>query len=314
MSRPLAPAAPAASAGLFVLGILFLPALVPGPAAAQPTNGFVESFTGAGNLADWDSQANRTNPGTGGAGGAGDGFLRIARTFDAQLGARNVTTTYAGNWLTAGVDRVRFSLNDVDGNQNLEIHFVIGNSGNLWQYDTGFIPPENAWAEFTVDLRDTANFTAIINFAAQTYSTALQTADRILIRHDMAPYIQSPNAITGEFGLDEIKLQQSLIGVDPAAPGPRARPVMLAPPFPNPSRGSAVFSFETFEEGPVTLAVVDARGRIVRRETLASGLAGRHAWTWDGRDAEGRLAAAGVYRVRAWSAAGGTSRTLVLTR
>jgi len=313
MSRLLTPSGPAAPAGLVVLGILVHFSLVPGPAAAQPVNGFVESFTGAGNLADWDSQALRTNPGTGGVGGVGDGYLRIARTSDAQLGARNVTTTYAGNWLTAGVDRVRFSLNDVDGNQNLEIHFVIGNSGNLWQYDTGFIPPENAWAEFTVDLRDTANFTAIINFLDETYSTALQTADRILIRHDNAPYIQTPNSITGEFGLDEIKLQQSLIGVDPVV-RPPSRAVLLAAPFPNPARGSATFAFETFDEGPVTLAVVDARGRIVFRTTVASGVAGRHSWTWDGRDADGRTAAAGVYRVRAWSAAGGTSRTLVLTR
>lgn len=314
MSRLLTPAGLAAHAGLLVLGILVHFALVPGPASAEPTIGFVESFTGAGNLADWDSQALRTNPGTGGVGGAADGYLHLARTFDASLGARNVTTNYAGNWLTAGVNRVRFSLNDVEANQDLEIHFLIGNSGNFWQYDTGFIPPENAWGEFTVDLRDTANFTRVIGFLDETYSTALQTADRILIRHDMAPYMQTPNPITGEFGLDEIKLEQSLVGIDPLAPGPRARPVMLAPPFPNPSRGSAVFSFETFDGGPVTLSVVDARGRIVRRETVAPGTAGRHAWTWDGRDAGGRLAAAGAYRVRAWGPAGGTSRALVLSR
>ena len=108
---------------------------------------------------------------------------------------------------------------------------------------------------------------------------------------------------------DEIKLEGSLIGVDPVAVAAR-RPVMLAPPYPNPSRGNAVFAIEAFDDGPVSIAIVDASGRMVRRTTV-DGAPGRRAWTWDGRDDAGRVTPAGVYRVRAFTAAGGTSRSFV---
>jgi len=289
---------------------LALPAL---PVAAGPTLGFIETFPAASGTAGWLSSAENTNPGTGGVGGAGDGYLRIARSgFAAQLGSHNVDTSYAGNYLSAGVERIKFSLNDVGANQNLEIHFVLGNSNSFWLYTTGFIPPENAWAEFTVDLADTAGFTQIIDFVQESFSEAMTTVDRVHIRHDVAPFVQTPNSIIGEFGLDDFKIEGTPVGVEPprATPG---RPVLLAAPFPNPSRGTATFAYETFDDAPVTIAVVDVRGRILRRETLAPGTVGRQSWTFDGRDGDGRKLAAGAYRVRAYSRNGGTSRPLVVT-
>ena len=301
----------AAQAGLATRAFLVPMALVPAPAIAGPTIGFVEDFQPPDSLAGWNSQATNSNPRTGGVGGTGDGYLRIARAgFEGQLGAKNVNADYAGNWLSGGADRVKFSLNDVDGDQNLEIHFVVGSQNSFWLYELGFIPPENKWVEFTVDLSDTASFTNIIDFTGQSFSEALTGVDRVQIRHDVAPFIQNPDLTIGDFGVDDFKIESTTVGVDPARPA-RGRPVMLAPPFPNPTRGNAVFAFETFDEAPVTIAVVDARGRIVRRESVAAGTAGRHTWTWDGRDSAGRLTAAGVYRVRAFGPAGGTSRPLV---
>lgn len=315
MSRPSlprpGPAGLTAHAGLVTIALLVHVLLVPGPATAGPTVGFVENFSVAG-VAGWDSQATNSNPGTGGIGGAGDGYLHIARTeFAAQLGSRNTGVDYAGDYLAAGVNQIRFSLSDVGANQNLEIHFAIGNSDNFWLHTLGFIPPENAWAEFTVDLADTTQFVVIRDLSGGSYSQALAQADRVHLRHEVAPFDQSADAILGEFGMDGFKIESVNVGVGPARPG-GARPVMLAPPFPNPAQGRTTFSFETFEASAVTIAIVDARGRIVRRESIAAGAAGRHAWTWDGRDGEGRLAAAGVYRVRAYGPGGGTSRPLVL--
>jgi flagellar hook assembly protein FlgD len=51
----------------------------------------------------------------------------------------------------------------------------------------------------------------------------------------------------------------------------------------------------------------------VRHQQLA-GAAGIRVWTWDGRDQQGHLAPAGVYRAIATSKAGGTSRSLVRVR
>ena len=314
MPRPLITRAGlAAHAGLATLALLLHAALASGPVLAGPTIGFVEDFQPPDSLAGWSSQATHSNPRTGGVGGAGDGYLRLERTgFPGRLGSKNVDADYTGNWLAAGADRVKFSLNDVGGNDGLEIHFVIGSQNSFWLCTVGFIPPDGAWAEFTVDLSDTASFVNIIDFTGQSFSSALTTVDRVQLRHDTAPFVMGGQDILGEFGIDNFKIESTTVGVDPARLA-RGKPVMLAPPFPNPSRGSAVFAFETFDEGavPVTIAIVDARGRILRRETVATGAAGRHTWTWDGRDGSGRMAAAGVYRVRAWGQGGGTSRPLV---
>jgi len=215
---------------------------------------------------------------------------------------------YTGNWRAAGADRIRLSLKDVGGDQDLEIHVAIGNGDSFWQSDLGFVPPEGEWSEFTVDLNDSANFTQTISFGGG-YTLALSTVDRVQIRHDKAPFSQLPDAILGEFGIDEFKIESTTVGVEePAMVG--GRPVALAPPFPNPSRGSTTLAFESFDDAPVTIAVVDARGRVVRRAMVA-GAAGRRSWVWDGLDDSGRATAAGVYRVRAFGPAGGTSRALV---
>ena len=89
------------------------------------------------------------------------------------------------------------------------------------------------------------------------------------------------------------------------------RPVQLAPPAPNPSRGAVRLRFEAFEPGVIQVRIVDAAGRVVRRAEVA-GRPGALTWTWDGSDDRGRRASAGHYRVRVWSRSGGTSRPLVL--
>jgi hypothetical protein len=311
MSRRTAALAAHVALLLAAAGVHFV--LANGPAQADPTVGFVQSFTAAGELGGFASQATITNPGTGGVGGAGDGYLHIARpSFAGQLGARSEAAEYLGDWWGAGAGELRLSLKDVGGDQNLEIHVSIGNVSNFWQYDPAFIPPNGAWAEFVVDLTDTTSFTHIIDFEGGTsFAAAIATVDRILIRHDKPPFFQSPDAILGDFGVDEIRIERGLVGVPGPGPVAARRPVVLAPPAPNPSRGSAAFSFEAFDDGPVTIAIVDVRGRSVRHVRLAGGTPGRRTWLWDGRDDAGRITPAGNYRVRVFTDAGGMSRSLV---
>lgn len=274
---------------------------------AAPVVGFVESFPGT-SMGSWTSGNNVSNPGAGGALGAGDGYLLVSTPgFNSNLGAVGIGVEYVGDWTAAGVNRVRVRLNDVNADHPLEIHFGIGTMTNFWQYDVGFVPPENAWAEFVVDLSATGSFTRIIGTG--TFAAALAGADRVLLRHDNAPYVQTPNPLDGDFGLDEFTLDADVTGVAPVLP-PMSNAVQLAAPYPNPSSGPVALSLRSLTSDPVRIEIVDVTGRVVRHAALAPG-AGTRTWTWDGRDDGGVPAPAGYYRARAFGPGGGTSRPLV---
>jgi len=170
--------------------------------AAGPSLGFVEDWPGT-SLATWAGGATLSNPGTGGAGGAGDGFLMISTAGPGNLGANSSGAQYAGDWTAAGIGRVDLSLRDIGAPQALEIHFAIGSATNFWQYNPGFVPTSQ-WTQFTVDLTSPGNFTRIIG--SGTFAAALGSVDHILIRHDRAPFVQAPDMIQGDFGLDRVTL------------------------------------------------------------------------------------------------------------
>ena len=80
-----------------------------------------------------------------------------------------------------------------------------------------------------------------------------------------------------------------------SAAGDVGTQVSFAGAGPNPSGGATTWRFSLERSTPVTLAVYDARGRLVRR--LIGGVrdAGPHAVRWDGLDVRGRRVAAGTY-------------------
>ena len=98
------------------------------------------------------------------------------------------------------------------------------------------------------------------------------------------------------------------IAVEPPATSPR---ITLSAPAPNPSRGAARFALTLPGPAEVEVAVFDAAGRRVR--TLLSGAAGPgdRPLVWDGLDARGRRAGAGVYFVRASANRSTATRRLV---
>ncbi len=82
---------------------------------------------------------------------------------------------------------------------------------------------------------------------------------------------------------------------------PAAR-VRLATPHPNPVRSGGTVTLRVAgdrPQGEVTLQVMDAEGRLVRRAALALDAAGSASWRWDLRDERGMRVPTGVYRVRA---------------
>ncbi len=294
-----------------VLGAALIAACGMTQPAFAVTVGFVEDWPGT-SVQGWNSFAEISNPGTGGTLGVGDGFLRVARTNPNNLGVKSNSADYIGDWLAAGAS-VRLALNDIETDQALSLHLAIGNGANMWQYNVGFAPPENAWGTFDVAFTDSTQFSHIVNGDGQGFAAAIQNADRLLIRHDLAPFDQPPDLLAGQFGIDHLQILGTGVGVElPLASGQAGRPVWLAPPFPNPSRGAVACAVEAGEGEAVRLSVVDARGRVVRTASLEAASAGRRTWMWDGRDDAGVRMAPGVYRVRAMGSAGGTSRSVVL--
>ncbi len=184
------------------LSLLLLAALSL-PAWGGPSLGFREDWPGTSDQG-WTGGAEVVNPGSGGVDGAADGFLMVSTPIVSHLGTVSTGAEYAGDWIATGIEVVLLWLNDVGNAQPLEIHFSIGNQFNLWQYNVGFHPPLDEWQEFMVDLTSAGNFTQIIGTAS--FSSALQNVDRIHIRHDLAPFVQTPDAIQGDFGLDRLTL------------------------------------------------------------------------------------------------------------
>lgn len=101
-----------------------------------------------------------------------------------------------------------------------------------------------------------------------------------------------------------------VVAVDPVrTPVMQAR---LEQNRPNPFGGSTEFGFELPEAGQATLTVIDVSGRVVR--TLATGPAaeGRHRFGWDGTDDRGGAMPPGVYFYRLTTAAGSTTKRMVM--
>ena len=78
-------------------------------------------------------------------------------------------------------------------------------------------------------------------------------------------------------------------------PTPRDR---LLGAHPNPFNPVTTLVFEMAESGPVSLALYDLSGRLLRRLVEGELPAGRHERRWDGRDAAGRRLASGLYLAR----------------
>ncbi len=116
-------------------------------------------------------------------------------------------------------------------------------------------------AEFVVDLSSAANWTHHIGLG--TFDQALQNITSIPMRHDRAPFVQPPDDIEADVGLDRVLLTNGVVGVGPDGPAV-ANPVRLAAPYPNPSPGPVAFSLEVVDGGAVTLEIVDA---LCRRAT-----------------------------------------------
>lgn len=96
---------------------------------------------------------------------------------------------------------------------------------------------------------------------------------------------------------------------------PDAAGELLLSSHPNPFVAGTTISFETPASGPVSLVVLDATGRLVRR--LAAGAASgtrTHQIRWDGMDGGGRPVPAGLYLARLQTGGASTTLKLIVAR
>jgi plastocyanin len=77
-----------------------------------------------------------------------------------------------------------------------------------------------------------------------------------------------------------------------------ARIGFVQPPWPNPTRGGASFRFAIPRAGDVRIEVFDAAGRLVATPVHRAYEAGTFGGSWDGRNAAGSAASAGIYYLR----------------
>ena len=99
--------------------------------------------------------------------------------------------------------------------------------------------------------------------------------------------------------------------VEEIPPAPSARPLLKA--YPNPFNPVVKLEFTMEAAGRATVAVYDARGRLVRR-LGGSFAAGARQMEWNGQDARGRSLPSGVYFLRLETPQGAVSRKVVLAK
>ena len=165
--------------------------------------GTVEDFNGGGAAGFGGGSQSYVHSSTGGVGGVGDGYLTIANTSSGKLGVFTSRAEFTGDLLADGASGFSFWLNDVGNDDPLDIHVSVGaNHQNVWQSLNGFLPPENDWEKFSVDVIDESDWVQIIG--SGTFADAILNSDRLLFRHDVAPFVRRPAEIDADFAVDRI--------------------------------------------------------------------------------------------------------------
>jgi len=90
-------------------------------------------------------------------------------------------------------------------------------------------------------------------------------------------------------------LTGSSIGIADAGVVQASKAVAIEPPRPNPFNPATMLAFELGHAGNVELRILGPNGRVVSTLVDARLSGGRHEVSWDGRDAQGREVASGVY-------------------
>jgi polyhydroxybutyrate depolymerase len=117
------------------------------------------------------------------------------------------------------------------------------------------------------------------------------------------PYLFNPTrAVSATDLMWEFFVRHPLDGSGPSrtaeVPAPGPSDFRLHPAYPNPFNGYTAARFELERGGPVSLMVLDGRGRVVRVLFRGPAEPGVHMLSWDGKGDAGAEAASGMYFFR----------------
>jgi hypothetical protein len=186
--------------------------------AAGITLNQVDDFQ-SGTLLAWMGMAAPTNVATGGPAGTGDRFLRISRATLGNLGTNN-TAQWTGSYSAAGVERLRFDLNNL-GTNPLALRISLFGPTDTWTTtDETVLAPGSGWVTVIFEL-DEGSLTR--TQGSGTLASTLANVSTLLIRHDPDPISPSgqSNPVIGTLGIDNITAL-------PAAPDPPEVPLWPA--------------------------------------------------------------------------------------
>jgi len=159
-------------------------------------------------------------------------------------------------------------------------------------------------------------------------------ADHYLSQFAAGQSLQSPCVNAGDMGSPVIEGTTRTDGVADSWPvdlgahyvegvtgveeggGEEALPVIerLFQNRPNPFPQATTITYSLGAPGPVTVAVYDIRGALVRTLASGQGAAGRHRVLWDGTDVRGHRVASGVYFCRLSTEGRTEAKRMVLLR
>jgi hypothetical protein len=199
----------ATSLAAFMLGMAPVDASA---VAANQTDDFQ-----SGTVQNWQSPMSPpTNQSTGGPLGAGDRYLQLSAS-GKNLGAYN-NTQWSGNYVAAGVNQVRFHLNNF-GPSALSLRIMLFTPGcqagpatcTAWTSTAAQpLASGSGWVVASFSLAE-ANLTRV--FGSDNYATSLANVERLLIRHDSG----TPNPpgtsdiVTATLGVDNVVPEPSVL-------------------------------------------------------------------------------------------------------
>jgi hypothetical protein len=192
------------------------------------------------------------------------------------------------------------SLTGIDAGGVRVENSIIAAGGSAWSGDYESAP-EFACTDIWGNVSDWSGWIAPQvdlsgNFAADPYFCGNSHQDAAWGLDETSPCAPGASTNCGLIGAFDVACSKSGVGEEPDTTGPPAA-TRLCGNRPNPFNPRTEIAFELRQAGPVSLAVYDLAGRLVR--TLVHDVlpAGAHAATWDGLDRNGRTAAAGVYLI-----------------
>jgi hypothetical protein len=248
---------------------------------------------------------------------ANDGRFHVWRRNGVTLpGWSNVF--FALDALDSEVTQCTPTVGDIDGDGQLEV-LVGAENGRLY----GFNHDGTELSGFPIRLEGEVRASATIGDLDLDGLVEIATAgwDQVVYVWDM-PAAFDPERVpwpsfrhdwrnTGNVATGHV------IGVDDAGGMGRVAVLRLTPVRPNPFNPATEIGLEVppgSDRASVTLRIYDVSGRLARLLHEAPLSPGRHSFTWDGRDDEGRQLPSGAYFLRATAPGWGAVRKITLLK